>query len=109
MRAAIWRRCDPFPIGHSTREGTTRAGSRRILNPPFHQTSGLKGYLLWRDAGRYVLRNQERAWLDRLDRDGSAGRRSNKHIHRTIRACLPGLSLPPSGKLFGLVSESVPS
>jgi hypothetical protein len=32
-----------------------------------------------RDAGHYVLRNQEKACLDRLDRNGSADRRSNRH------------------------------
>lgn len=63
--------------------------------------------LLWRDAGPDVLRNQEKAWLDRLDRDGSADRRSNKHTRRSICVCLPELSLPPSSKPFGLVSESV--
>ena len=57
-----------------------------------------------RRADPGVLRNQAQACLDRPDRDGIAGHISNRHTRRSIRVCLPCLSLPPAGILFWLAS-----
>jgi hypothetical protein len=53
----------------------------------------------------YVLRNREKAWLDRLDRDGSADRRSNRRILRSIFPEAVAITFPEEGDVFfGTVS-----